>query len=258
MSNLGSQIQTAVHVRLATAAALDACTYSDATSVLPANTTLGAKLVASGNGALTIDGVSVAVDDEILVNNQVAALQNGVYRVRNAGSASTAWSMERSRQARASEQFNGMLVTTGPEGTANFSATFLYSGGVAPVIGTDAIEYTNGATSQVNSGTAANVVQGPAIVTATEAGSNLQNPGGVISIAVFHAAGDLTAYSSQLANGAFDGQIIYQSWNHAVAGLTMTGTNLATTGLAQPTAVTANQIFGWAWNVATSKWVRFQ
>jgi hypothetical protein len=171
MTQFGSQIQTAVHVRLATAAALDTCTYSDTTAQIPANQDLGAKLVATAAGVLTVDSVAAAVDDEILVKDQSSTLQNGVYRVRSAGSTTAVWSLERSRQARDSGQFNGMIVTTGPEGTINASVVLLYSGGTDPVIGTDAITYTAPPASGGTTGTGAQVLAtSPTIVTPTLSG----------------------------------------------------------------------------------------
>lgn len=257
MSNLGSQIQTAVHVRAATAAALPTCTYSDATSVLPANTTLGAKLVASGNGALTIDGVSAAVDDEILVKDQASTLQNGVYRVRSAGSASTAWSLERSRQARASEQFDGMLVTTGSEGTANASAIYVYSGGATPVIGTDAITFAGGAVG-ANSSTIAALSADPQFFTPATTDTVAPAATGSTIECFINPAGTIAAMTLTLPTGAFKGQRLTANFTQIVTALTVTNTNTDTKGLAQPTAATATSAFEWVWDSVSAKWNRIR
>lgn len=254
MSNFGSQIQTAVHVRLATAAALPTCVYADASSVLPANTDLGAKLTASSAAALTIDGVAVVVDDEVLVKDQAATLQNGVYRVRVVGSTTVKWVLERSRLARDSGQFDGMIVTTGPEGSVNPSVIFIYSGGATPVIGTDAITYV----SQGNANAAAVAALSadpqffvPATTDTVAPAASGQN------IAVFiDPAGLIAAMTLTLPNGSFKGQRISVNFTQVVTTLTVTATNTDTKGLAQPTAATATSTFEWAWDSVSSKWNR--
>lgn len=58
---------------------------------------VGATLTNSGaQAALVIDGISVSVNDRILVNNQTLQVQNGVYDVTNIGSGSTNWILTRS------------------------------------------------------------------------------------------------------------------------------------------------------------------
>lgn len=67
--------------RLATAAALPSCTYNNGVSGV------GATLTATANGALSVDGTLTVVGNRILVKNQVAGAQNGVYVVTQVGSA---------------------------------------------------------------------------------------------------------------------------------------------------------------------------
>src|ERR1700678_4071790 len=55
-----------------------------------------ATLIATANGALVIDGYSVAYGDRILVNNQAVGYQNGIYVVLATGSASTPYNLSRS------------------------------------------------------------------------------------------------------------------------------------------------------------------
>lgn len=71
--------------RLATAAALPTVTYN-----------AGAKtLTATSNGILTVDGVSVVVGNRILVKNQGAGSQNGIYVVTNTGNGSSPFVLTR-------------------------------------------------------------------------------------------------------------------------------------------------------------------
>jgi len=68
----------------ATTEALPACTYDNGTAGV------GATLTGDVNGALTAqDGITLIDTDRLLVKNQVAALQNGVYQVTAIGTAGT-------------------------------------------------------------------------------------------------------------------------------------------------------------------------
>ena len=57
---------------------------------------VGATLTNAGaNAALTLDGVSLIIGDRVLIKNQTAALQNGIYTVTIVGDGSTAWVLTR-------------------------------------------------------------------------------------------------------------------------------------------------------------------
>ncbi len=56
---------------------------------------VGATLTAGSFGALSVDGVAVSTNDRILVKNQAAALQNGLYTVTATGSAGTSYVLTR-------------------------------------------------------------------------------------------------------------------------------------------------------------------
>lgn len=72
-------------VRLSTTAALPASAYNS-----------GAKtLTADANGKLTVDGIDVTADDRILVKNQAAPSQNGIYTVTAPGTAGSKWTLTR-------------------------------------------------------------------------------------------------------------------------------------------------------------------
>jgi hypothetical protein len=79
--SIASGINFHQSVRLATAAALPANTYNNGTSGV------GATLTANANGALSVDGVAVAVGNRILVKNEAAGANNGVYVVTDTGSS---------------------------------------------------------------------------------------------------------------------------------------------------------------------------
>ncbi|MDD2728162.1 hypothetical protein [Malikia sp.] len=93
-------------VKAATTAAL---TVSFATGVLTNTGTLA---------ALTLDGITLAVGDRVLVKDQASALQNGIYTVTNAGSASVAWVLTRAEDADSASKLAGCFVNV-DSGTAN-------------------------------------------------------------------------------------------------------------------------------------------
>jgi hypothetical protein len=74
---------------LATTVALPANTYNNGASGV------GATLTATANGALSVDGVAVVATNRILVKNQVAQSNNGVYTVTQTGSAGTPYILTR-------------------------------------------------------------------------------------------------------------------------------------------------------------------
>jgi hypothetical protein len=76
-------------VSLATTAALPANTYNNGTSGV------GATLTANANGALSVDSTLTVVAERILVKNEVAGANNGVYTVTQVGSAGTPYILTR-------------------------------------------------------------------------------------------------------------------------------------------------------------------
>lgn len=81
--------KSAKTVDLATTSALPTCTYSNGTAGV------GATLTASANGLLSVDGENVTSWDRILVKNQVATKQNGIYTVTEVGSGGSAFILTR-------------------------------------------------------------------------------------------------------------------------------------------------------------------
>ena len=76
-------------VSLATTAALPANTYNNGTSGV------GATLTANANGALSVDSTLTFATERILVKNEVAGANNGVYVVTQVGSAGTPYILTR-------------------------------------------------------------------------------------------------------------------------------------------------------------------
>lgn len=98
-------------VRLATAAALPANT--------PAGSGVGKTLTGNANGALTVDGVAVAVNDRILVKDEVSAQHNGIYVVTTVGDGSNPFVLTRATDADSDAEVTTGMFCFVSEGTVN-------------------------------------------------------------------------------------------------------------------------------------------
>lgn len=95
----------------------------------------------TATGTDTIDGVTLALGNRVLVKNQTTTFQNGIYAVTTAGSLGIAGVLTRSSDANTSGEFktgDSIFVTSG---TVNASTTWAYTGADSPTIGTDPITY---------------------------------------------------------------------------------------------------------------------
>lgn len=126
-------------VDLATAAALPAATYNNGTSGV------GATLTATANGALSVDSTLTVVGNRILVKNQAAGAQNGVYVVTQVGSAGTPYILTRSTDMDSVgtgvdqiDEGDFFLVTSG---TANVNTAWVQQTPPPITIGTTAIVF---------------------------------------------------------------------------------------------------------------------
>ena len=91
------------------------------TSALPAWTFFDGVLTGTSNGALVIDGVTLGVEDRILVKNEAGedAAYNGIWKVVNTGNGSSAYSLVRTDDANTSAEVTAGLFTFVTEGTVN-------------------------------------------------------------------------------------------------------------------------------------------
>lgn len=128
-------------VRVASAAALAANTYSNGSSGV------GATLTGNSNGALTVDGVAVATSDRVLVKNEVTASHNGIYIVTVAGSGGAAYILTRSTDSDTSAKLINEAVFAS-EGTANADTSWVQTTDSPITIGSTSVVY-----AQFGSGT---------------------------------------------------------------------------------------------------------
>jgi len=90
---VGAGLTTHTPVVLATTTALPANTYNNGASGV------GATLTANSNAALSVDGVAVSTTQRILVKNEAAPANNGIYTVTATGSAGAAYVLTRATDA---------------------------------------------------------------------------------------------------------------------------------------------------------------
>lgn len=132
-------------VRVATAAAL------------PAHGRVGNVLTASGNGALTVDAVTVNNGDRVLVKDEGAGshLENGLYDVTDKGSAGTPCILTRSSDADSNAEVTSGMFTFVAEGTANDNAGFVLQTADPIVVNTTAlafVQFSNAGTITAGTG----------------------------------------------------------------------------------------------------------
>lgn len=126
-------------VALATTAALPANTYNNGTSGV------GATLTGNANGALSVDSTLTVVSERILVKNEAAGANNGVYTVTQVGSAGTPYILTRATDFDSVgtgvdqiDEGDFFLVTSG---VANLNTAWVQQTAPPITIGTTAIVF---------------------------------------------------------------------------------------------------------------------
>ena len=124
-------------VRAATTAALAASTYANGTAGV------GATLTADANGALAaVDGVTLIATERVLVKDQVAGLQNGVYTVTQVGTAGTPFILTRATDFDSAADITPSAVVSVEEGTANDNTAFILTTNATITVGTTALAWS--------------------------------------------------------------------------------------------------------------------
>jgi len=103
---------------------------------------VGATLTNSGSQAvLSMDGLNLAVGNRVLVKNQTATSENGIYTVTNVGSVSTNWVLTRATDQDFYTQFIRGSTVEVFAGTVNSPKIFMLTSNVSVNIGSAAIVY---------------------------------------------------------------------------------------------------------------------
>jgi hypothetical protein len=118
-------------VKVATTTSLPASTYDNG----------AATITADANGALEIDGVTVSVDDRVLVKNQTAeaSVQNGLYKVTATGSGGAAWVLTRTPDADQAAELTGGAFVFVEQGSVNADNGYVFTHNGTPTLGTTPI-----------------------------------------------------------------------------------------------------------------------
>lgn len=129
---------------------------------------VGATITNAGvQAALVIDGVTLALNDRVLIKDQASALQNGIYIASDLGSVSSNWVMTRADDYNSpTEIAPGDLVPINA-GSTNASTSWLETATVA-VVGTDAINFSQFSLSPA---ALASAIQKNSYIAATDTGA---------------------------------------------------------------------------------------
>lgn len=134
VDSVATGLDVKASVRLATAAALPANTS--------AGSGVGKTLTADANGALSVDGVAVAVGNRILVKDEATALDNGIYVVTAAGDGSNPYVLTRAIDADQDAEVTSGMFTFVEEGSSNDNSGWVLSTNNPITVDTTALAFS--------------------------------------------------------------------------------------------------------------------
>jgi hypothetical protein len=194
VDNTAAGLTAHTQARLATAAALPANIYNNGAAGV------GATLTASANAALSVDGVAVVVNDRVVVKNEAAAANNGVYVVTATGSGAALYVLTRAADANTPGVSNPNAIGFGTfvfvvAGSANLNTGWSVNSPVT-TIGTSAINWTQfsggGGVTSLNALTGGLMIVPGAGLTVSAASSTVTIANRIPTTQKFLAAGTAT------------------------------------------------------------------
>ena len=135
LDGVSSAIQTQLDAKAATTYVDDAVAGLRTRIVCEAATTANITLSSDLQNGDTIDGVTLATGDEVLVKNQSTDSQNGIYTVVSSGTAS------RSTEYNTIDEISGQMVVIN-QGTTNDNTLWLCTTNSSATLGSDSIAFT--------------------------------------------------------------------------------------------------------------------
>jgi len=119
-------------VYLATAAALPTSTYNNGAGTITGDS----------NGALSVDGVAVTLNDRILVKDQASSVQNGIYKVTATGAADAAFVLTRAPDADTAAELTGGTFFFVEAGSTNADNGYVATHNGVPTFGSTDITFS--------------------------------------------------------------------------------------------------------------------
>ncbi len=135
LDGVTSAIQTQMDTKATTSYVNDAVAGLRTRIVVEAATTANITLSSDLQNGDTIDGVTLATGDEVLVKNQSTDSQNGIYTVVSSGTAS------RSTEYDAIAEISGQMVIVN-QGSTNDNTMWLCTTNTSATLGSDSITFT--------------------------------------------------------------------------------------------------------------------
>ena len=161
LSSIASGYDPKIESKVTTTSELPTSTYDNGSSGV------GATLTANANGVLgDIDGISLSVDDRIIVKDQSTALQNGIYVVTSLGDTSNPWILTRATDFNSSSNVSGGSVSYCSFGTINGGLSFIVIWDGPIDVGTNPINFA------ISSGASTSAIQGEIDTIETSSGLN--------------------------------------------------------------------------------------
>lgn len=102
---------------------------------------VGATFTYTATGTDSIDGVTLALNDRVLLKNQTSDFQNGIYTVTTAGALGIAGILTRATDANQSAEYKTGDLVFVTAGTTLTSTTWAYTGIDSPTMGTISLTY---------------------------------------------------------------------------------------------------------------------
>jgi hypothetical protein len=211
-------------------AAKDACRVAT-TAALTVTATSTTLTNAGTLASLSIDGISLSVNDRVLVKDQATTNQNGIYTVTTVGSGSVAWVLTRGTDADVWADLVG-AYTTVEQGTTNDDTFWMSETSTGGTLGSTAITWqlvsnaqlaaigalaTNGLIARTGSDTVAS-----RSIAVSGTGLTVSNADGV--------SGDPTVTSNATSTGTTSGTIIARGTNGDFTAGTATLTSFSYSG----------------------------